>query len=67
MTREKYSELKLLAQFLKVSPAYTTTAPLNQYPVNTVNGSELLDNNPDMAVTQLADVFGNKTVFWVVR
>lgn len=66
LTREKYSELKLLAQFLRVSPAYLTTRPLNQWPVNTVNGSEFA-TNPGLAVTQLADIVGNKTVFWIVR
>ncbi|KAH8676554.1 putative beta-galactosidase A [Tricladium varicosporioides] len=65
LTREKYSELKLLAQFLLVSPAYLTTKPLNQIP-NTINGSTFT-NNLNLATTQLADVVGNKTVFWVVR
>ena len=64
--REKYSVQKLLAQFLKVSPAYLTTQPLNQYPVNSVNGS-LFTTTPSLATTQLADVVGNQTVFWVVR
>ena len=66
VTREKYSELKLLAQFLRVSPAYTTTQPLNQYPVNTINGS-LFTTNSALATTQLADVVGKKTIFWIVR
>jgi len=66
LTREKYSELKLLAQSLRVSTAYLTTRPLNQWPVNTINGSEF-STNPVLAVTQLADVVGNKTVFWIVR
>ncbi|KAL3417481.1 glycosyl hydrolase family 35 [Phlyctema vagabunda] len=66
LTREKYTELKLLAQFLRVSPAYTTMRPVNQYPVNTVNGS-YFSTNPALAVTQLADVVGNRTVFWIVR
>lgn len=66
ITREKYSELKLLAQFLQVSPAYLTTKPLNQWPLNTVNSS-VFSTNSNIAVTQLADVVGNKTVFWIVR
>ncbi|KAF2461720.1 glycoside hydrolase superfamily [Lineolata rhizophorae] len=65
LDREKYSQLKLIAQFLRVSPAYYTTKPLNQYPVNAVNGS--FTDNPGLAVTQLADIVGNKTVFWVLR
>ena len=63
---EKYSVQRPLAHFLKVSPAYLTTQPLNQYPVNTVNGSEFTSSH-SLATTQLADVVGNKPVFWVVR
>ena len=66
VNREKYSEFKLLSQFLKVSPAFFTTKLLNQYSVNMVNAS-VYTSSPALAVTQLADVVGNKTVFWVLR
>ncbi|OCL07721.1 glycoside hydrolase family 35 protein, partial [Glonium stellatum] len=64
LNREKYSQLKLLAQFLKVSKAYLTTQPSNQSPADTVNRSAFT-SNPSLAVTQLADIVGNKTVFWI--
>ena len=66
VNREKYSEFKLLSQFLKVSPALLTTRPLNQYPINSVNASIYTDSQA-LAVTQLADVVGDKTVFWILR
>ena len=66
LSREKYSELKLQAQFLRVSPAYLTAIPQNQYPTNSVNSSIYTDN-AELAVTRLADVIGNRTSFWVVR
>ncbi|GAQ05349.1 probable beta-galactosidase E [Aspergillus lentulus] len=57
--REKYSEEKLQANFLKVSPAYLTATPGNG-----VNGS--YTGNKDIAVTPL---FGNGTTtnFYLVR
>ena len=55
-------ELTLLAQFLKVSPAYLITRPLNQWPINAVSGLTF-SNNPSLAITQLADFVGNNTVF----
>ncbi|GFG08426.1 probable beta-galactosidase E [Aspergillus lentulus] len=57
--REKYSEEKLQANFLKVSPAYLTATPGNG-----VNGS--YTGNKDIAVTPL---FGNGTAtnFYLVR
>ncbi|KAL7275683.1 hypothetical protein RUND412_001370 [Rhizina undulata] len=64
INREKYSELKLQANFLKVSPAYLTTQPQNILP-EAVNGS--YSDSQDIAITKLADVVGNKTVFWVTR
>lgn len=64
INREKYSELKLEANFLKVSPAYLTTVPQNLIP-NTINGS--FTTNPALAVTETKDVVGNKTVFWIIR
>lgn len=59
VTREKYSEAKLEANFLQASPAYLTAIPQN----NThANGS--YSNNPEIAVTAL---FGNSTKFFVIR
>jgi hypothetical protein len=59
VTREKYSEAKLEANFLQASPAYLTAIPQN----NThANGS--YSNNPEIAVTAL---FGNRTNFFVIR
>lgn len=57
MYREKYSEAKLEANFLKVSPAYLTAIP-----GNVTNGS-FVDNGA-LAVTQLV---GKSTNFYVVR
>lgn len=64
VVREKYSELKLEANFLKVSPAYLTSRPQNLLP-NTINGS--YTGNNALAVTKLLDVEGNQTAFYVVR
>lgn len=59
ITREKYSEAKLLANFLQASPAYLTA----EYQNNTfANGS--YTGNQAIAVTAL---FGNETNFYVVR
>ncbi|RDW74825.1 beta-galactosidase-1 [Coleophoma cylindrospora] len=57
--REKYSEIKLEANFLKVSPAYLTATPGNG-----ANGS--FGTPSDIAITPL---FGNgtRTKFYVVR
>ncbi|KAI5779605.1 glycoside hydrolase superfamily [Geopyxis carbonaria] len=62
--REKYSELKLQAQFLKVSPAYLTSKPQNLIP-STITGA--FTNSQDLAVTHLVDEVGNKTAFYVTR
>ena len=61
VTREKYSEAKLEANFLQASPAYLTAIPQNN---TNANGS--YTDNPDIAVTAL---LGNqtKTNFFVVR
>jgi hypothetical protein len=60
--REKYYELKLLANFLRVSPAYTTTRPQNiATNVGAFTGSAALKT------TQTLDVVGNRTGFYVVR
>ncbi|KAA8894151.1 glycoside hydrolase family 35 protein [Sphaerosporella brunnea] len=64
ITREKYSELKLEANFLKVSPAYLTSKPQNLIP-STIGGA--FTNNYALSVTQLKDEVGNKTAFYVVR
>jgi len=55
--REKYSEAKLEANFLKASPAYLTATP-----GNVTNGS--YSGNANLAVTPL---IGNVTSFYVVR
>ncbi|KAG6830620.1 hypothetical protein H0H92_015712 [Tricholoma furcatifolium] len=60
--REKYYELKLQANFLAVSPAYTTTRPQN---VDTSQGA--FTGNSALATTQVLDVVGNQTGFYVVR
>jgi hypothetical protein len=55
--REKYSEVKLQANFLRASPAYLTAVP-----DQTVNGSSV--NTVAIATTRLA---GITTGFYVVR
>lgn len=57
VSREKYSEAKLEANFLKVSPAYLTATP-----GIASNGS--FTNTATLATTQLK---GNATKFYVVR
>ena len=59
VTREKYSEAKLLVNFLKVSPAYLTATP-----GNAGNGSMV--NTPAIDVTPLIGN-GTSTNFYVVR
>ncbi|KAI9675968.1 MAG: hypothetical protein M1822_008354 [Bathelium mastoideum] len=61
VTREKYSEAKLEANFLQASPAYLTAVPQNN---SNANGS--YTNNPDIAITALLGN-GTKTNFFVVR
>lgn len=58
-TREKYRELKLEANFLKVSPAYLSAIPGNK---TNANGS--YTGSGALAVTALV---GNPTNFYVVR
>ncbi|KAF8204850.1 glycoside hydrolase family 35 protein [Pholiota molesta] len=60
--REKYYELKLQAYFLAVSPAYLTTRPMNIY-----NTQSSFTGNSALKTTQVLDVVGNKTGFYVVR
>ncbi|GAB7350686.1 hypothetical protein MBLNU459_g1248t1 [Dothideomycetes sp. NU459] len=59
LTREKYSEAKLEANFLQASPAYLTAIPQSN---SHANGS--YSNSADIAVTAL---LGNVTNFFVVR
>lgn len=64
ITREKYSEAKLQANFLMISPAYLTATPMNAS-----NGSYV--NTDDITVTKLkgnsSDISGNPTAFYIVR
>ncbi|GLB33461.1 putative beta-galactosidase, domain 3 [Lyophyllum shimeji] len=60
--REKYYELKLQANFLAVSPAYLTSRPQNIY-----NTQGSFTKNSALKTTQVLDVVGNKTGFYVVR
>lgn len=60
--REKYYELKLQANFLAVSPAYLTTNPMNIF---ATQGS--FTGNAALKTTQVLDVVGNKTGFYIVR
>ena len=57
VVREKYSEAKLLANFLQASPAYLTATTMNSS-----NGSYV--NTAEIATTKLA---GNVTNFYVIR
>ncbi|KAJ7781617.1 glycoside hydrolase family 35 protein [Mycena metata] len=60
--REKYYELKLQANFRAVSPAFLTTRPMNIF---ATQGS--FTGNQALKTTQVLDVVGNKTGFYVVR
>ncbi|KAF8076034.1 glycoside hydrolase family 35 protein [Lyophyllum atratum] len=60
--REKYYELKLQANFLAVSPAYLTSQPQNIF-----NSQGSFTGNSALKTTQVLDVVGNKTGFYVVR
>lgn len=57
VSREKYSEAKLEANFLMASPAYLTATPMNGS-----NGSFV---NTDLIAT--TPVIGDKTGFYIVR
>ncbi|KAJ5368740.1 uncharacterized protein N7496_008500 [Penicillium cataractarum] len=59
ITREKYSEAKLEANFLRVSPAYLTSEPLN-------GSYGIFTDARDLAVTPLVDE-GSGTSFYIVR
>ncbi|KAJ5091420.1 hypothetical protein NUU61_006290 [Penicillium alfredii] len=60
ITREKYSELKLIANFAKVSPSYLVTTPGN------LTTSEYT-NLADLAVTPLLGRNSSASSFFVVR
>ncbi|KAF9526883.1 glycoside hydrolase family 35 protein [Crepidotus variabilis] len=60
--RDKYYELKLIGQFLAVSPAYLTMRPQN---IGSSQGK--FTGNQALKTTQLLDVVGNQTAFYVVR
>ncbi|KFZ01799.1 hypothetical protein V500_00608 [Pseudogymnoascus sp. VKM F-4518 (FW-2643)] len=59
ITREKFSEAKLQAQFLKVSPAYLTAVPASL-------STSLYSNTADISVTPVIEAASN-TSFYVVR
>ena len=59
MTREKYSEMKLQANFLQASPAYLTTLPLN-------GTFGVYTNTSDLVVTPLIGQ-NSSTDFYIVR
>ncbi|KDR83515.1 hypothetical protein GALMADRAFT_56290 [Galerina marginata CBS 339.88] len=60
--REKFYELKLQASFMAVSPAFLTTRPQNIY-----NTQGSFTGNTALKTTQVLDVVGGKTGFYVVR
>ncbi|KAJ5096819.1 hypothetical protein N7456_007540 [Penicillium angulare] len=60
ITRQKYSELKLIGNFQKVSPAYLTTTPGNLSTTRYTTSS-------DIAVTPLLGNSSSDTSFYVVR
>ncbi|KAK7060173.1 hypothetical protein VNI00_000937 [Paramarasmius palmivorus] len=60
--REKYYEIKLQANFIHASSAFLTTRPMNIY---ATQGS--FTGNSALKITQVLDVVGNKTGFYVVR
>ena len=60
--REKYSQAKLLANFLQSSPAYLTAETQNKNNASSLNGS--YTGNSAIATTAL---LGNVTNFYVVR
>jgi beta-galactosidase GanA len=60
--REKMYDLKLLTNFVAVSPAFLTTRPQN---TNHTQGA--FTGNSALKVTQTLDVVGNKTGFYTIR
>ncbi|KAK4161998.1 glycoside hydrolase superfamily [Cladorrhinum sp. PSN259] len=59
ITREKYSELKLEANFFKVSPGYLWATPDANYSIG------LYSSNTDLAITRVASA--NTGSFYIVR
>ncbi|GIJ92709.1 hypothetical protein Asppvi_001987 [Aspergillus pseudoviridinutans] len=59
ITREKYSDIKLQSQFLKVSPAFLTSRL-------TTHATSIFTTSSDVVVTQTKDDKGN-TTFWTSR
>lgn len=57
MIREKYAEAKLIAQFIKASPAYLTATPGNLTNTSYVSTSDITTT----------PIFGNVTNFYVTR
>ncbi|KAJ5161738.1 Glycoside hydrolase family 35 [Penicillium capsulatum] len=60
ITREKYSELKLLGNFAKVSPSYLVTTPHN-------STTSKYTDTPDLTVTPLLGGNNTASSFFVVR
>ncbi|KAJ5247363.1 CAZyme family GH35 [Penicillium chermesinum] len=60
ITREKYSELKLLGNFMKVTPGYLLTAPGN-------STSSTYTSTSDLTVTPLLGSNSSASSFFVVR
>jgi beta-galactosidase len=58
--RQKYSEIKLLANFVKASPAYLTATPQE------LNTTSIFTDTSDLEVTSLASN-GSATTFYIVR
>ncbi|KAK6849720.1 beta-galactosidase [Apiospora arundinis] len=60
ITREKYSELKLEANFMVVSPSYLTATPA-------VNATQIYSDNSDIAITPMINNSTASGSFFVVR
>ncbi|OCT47613.1 putative beta-galactosidase A [Cladophialophora carrionii] len=58
--RQKYSEIKLLANFVKASPAYLTATPQE------LNTTSVFTDTSDLKVTSLTSD-GSATTFYIVR
>ncbi|KAF3941289.1 Beta-galactosidase [Dactylella cylindrospora] len=62
--RDKYYELKLIIQFLKVSPAYLTSTP---WELSQEQQTAILQGTQGIALTVLEDTAEGKTKFYIVR
>ncbi|KAF2493127.1 hypothetical protein BU16DRAFT_563304 [Lophium mytilinum] len=60
ISREKYGEIKLEAQFLKVAPAYRTSRLIH-------SASDAYSTSPNVFVSQTKDVLRGNTTFWTTR